>query len=119
MAGNDERERVRSDRGPHGTDRVFVAQFERAPDRFTVWSNFQGPFILHALMAGALQVPGNRLRLITAPNSGGSFGIKQAMFPYMVLLAAASRVLDGMPPRKSTGNSSRRMSHGWLKNLRT
>ena len=71
-----------------------IAQFERAPDRYTVWSNFQGPFILHALMCGALTVPGNRLRLISAPNSGGSFGIKQAMFPYMVLLAAASRLLD-------------------------
>ena len=74
-----------------------IAQFERRPDRFTIWSNFQGPFILHALMCGALNIQGNRLRLITAPNSGGSFGIKQAMYPYMVLLAAASRLLDGMP----------------------
>ena len=72
----------------------LVAQFERQPDRYTIWSNFQGPFILHALMSGALGVPGNRLRLITAPHSGGSFGIKQAMFPYMVLLAACARLLD-------------------------
>ena len=71
----------------------LIANFERQPDRYTLWSNFQGPFILHALMTGALGVPGNRLRLITAPHSGGSFGIKQAMFPYMVLLAACSRVL--------------------------
>ena len=73
-----------------------VALFEPAPDRYTIWSNFQGPFILHALMCDALRVPGNRLRLITAPQSGGSFGIKQGMFPYLVLLAAASRLL-GMP----------------------
>ena len=72
----------------------LVAQFERHPDRYTVWSNFQGPFILHALMTGALGVPGNRLRLITAPNSGGSFGIKQAMFPYMVLMAACARLTE-------------------------
>ena len=71
-----------------------IAQFEPAPDRYTIWSNFQGPFILHALMSGALGVPGNRLRLITSPQSGGSFGIKQGMYPYMVLLAAASRLLD-------------------------
>ena len=70
-----------------------VANFERQPDRYTIWSNFQGPFILHALMTGALGVPGNRLRLITAPHSGGSFGIKQAMFPYMVLLGACSKLL--------------------------
>ena len=71
----------------------IVAQFERQPDRYTIWSNFQGPFILHALMQGALGVAGNRLRLITSPHSGGSFGIKQAMFPYMVLMAATARIL--------------------------
>ncbi len=70
-----------------------IAHFEEAPERYTVWSNFQGPFILHALMCGALKIPGNRLRLITAPNSGGSFGIKQAIYPYIVLLAAASRLV--------------------------
>ena len=70
-----------------------VAQFEQAPDRFTVWSNFQGPFVLQPLMAGALKVPGNRLRLITPPASGGSFGIKQAVLSYIVLMAAVSRAL--------------------------
>ncbi len=35
-----------------------IAQFEQAPDRFTVWSNFQGPFVLQPLMAGALKVAG-------------------------------------------------------------
>ena len=73
-----------------------VAHFEHGPDRFTVWSNFQGPFVLHPLMAGALGVPGNRLRLITPPASGGSFGIKQGVFAYIVLLSAVSRKL-GMP----------------------
>jgi 2-furoyl-CoA dehydrogenase large subunit len=73
-----------------------VAQFEQAPDRFTVWSNFQGPFVLQPLMAGALKVAGNRLRLITPPHSGGSFGIKQAVMSYIVLMAACSREL-GFP----------------------
>jgi 2-furoyl-CoA dehydrogenase large subunit len=68
-----------------------IAHFECAPDRFTVWSNFQGPFVLQPLMAGALRVPGHRLRLITPPSSGGSFGIKQAILSYIVLLAAVSR----------------------------
>ena len=73
-----------------------VAQFEAHPDRYTIWSNFQGPFVLQPLMAGALNVAGNRLRIITPPNSGGSFGIKQAVYSYMVLIAAASRLL-GVP----------------------
>jgi len=68
-----------------------IAQFERAPDRYTVWSNFQGPFVIQPLMAGALRVPGNRLRLITPPSSGGSFGVKQAILSYIVLMAAVSR----------------------------
>lgn len=68
-----------------------IAHFEQAPDRYTIWSNFQGPFVLQPLMAGALRVPGHRLRLITPPNSGGSFGIKQAIVSYMILLGAVSR----------------------------
>ena len=55
-------------------------------------ANFQGPFSLHPVMARALKVPGNRLRLRTPPDSGGSFGVKQAIFPYIVLIAAAARV---------------------------
>jgi 2-furoyl-CoA dehydrogenase large subunit len=78
-----------------------IAHFERAPDRYTVWSNFQGPFVLQPLMAGALRVPGHRLRLITPPNSGGSFGIKQAIASYIVLFAAVSRK-TGMPAMTST-----------------
>ena len=73
-----------------------IVNFERAPDRFTVWSNFQGPYVLHPLMAGALRVQGNRLRLISPPASGGSFGVKQAVFPYIVLLCGVSRIA-GVP----------------------
>ncbi len=73
-----------------------VAQFEPHPDRYTIWSNFQGPFVLQPLMAGALNVAGNRLRIVTPPNSGGSFGVKQSVYAYMVLIAAVSRLL-GVP----------------------
>jgi 2-furoyl-CoA dehydrogenase large subunit len=73
-----------------------VANFEPSPDRYTIWSNFQGPFVLQPLMAAALNVPGNRLRVITPPDSGGSFGLKQAVYAYMVLMAAVSRIV-GVP----------------------
>ena len=55
-------------------------------------ANFMGPFSLHAVMARALKVPGNRLRLRTPPDSGGSFGVKQGVFPYIVLMGVAARV---------------------------
>ena len=51
-----------------------------------------GPFTMHAVMARALKVPGNRFRLRTPPDSGGSFGVKQGVFPYIVLMALAARV---------------------------
>jgi len=68
-----------------------VAEYDAAEDAYDVLANFQGPFSLHPVMARALKVPGNRLRLRTPPDSGGSFGVKQAIFPYIVLIAAAAR----------------------------
>ena len=58
---------------------------------YDVLSNFQGPFSLHPVMARALGVPGSRLRLRSPPDSGGSFGVKQAIFPYIVAMCLASR----------------------------
>ena len=48
---------------------------------------------MHAVISRALKVSGNRLRLRTPPDSGGSFGVKQGIFPYIVLIGAASRVV--------------------------
>lgn len=69
-----------------------LAEYDAGADAYDVLANFQGPFSLHAVMARALRVPGNRLRLRTPPYSGGSFGVKQGVFPYVVLIAAAARV---------------------------
>ncbi|MGE0563268.1 MAG: molybdopterin cofactor-binding domain-containing protein [Pseudolabrys sp.] len=70
----------------------IVAEYDDGEDSYDVLANFMGPFSLHAVMARALKVPGNRFRLRTPPDSGGSFGIKQGAFPYIVLTAAAARV---------------------------
>jgi 2-furoyl-CoA dehydrogenase large subunit len=78
---------------PIETYGVF-AEYDPTADAYDVLANFQGPFSLHAVMARALRVPGNRLRLRTPPDSGGSFGVKQAVFPYVVLIAAAARAAD-------------------------
>jgi len=68
-----------------------VAEYEPGEDTYDVLANFQGPFSIHAVLSRALKVPGNRLRLRTPPDSGGSFGVKQGVFPYIVLIAAAAR----------------------------
>jgi 2-furoyl-CoA dehydrogenase large subunit len=71
----------------------FAAIAEHRPngEGYDVLSNFMGPFSLHAVMALALRVPASRLRLRTPRDSGGSFGVKQAIFPYLVALCLASR----------------------------
>ena len=69
---------------------VVVAE-HLGDDGYDVFSNFQGPFSLHPVMARALGVPGARLRLRSPGDSGGSFGVKQAIFPYIVAMCLASR----------------------------
>ena len=68
-----------------------IADYAPGEDAYDVLANFQGPFSIHAVLSRALKVPGNRLRLRTPPDSGGSFGVKQGVFPYIVLIAAAAR----------------------------
>lgn len=64
----------------------------------TAWCNFQGPFTLHSVAAAALGIGGAKLRLITPPDSGGSFGVKAGVLAYVVLMGLASRHL-GVPVR--------------------
>src|ERR1700728_4198720 len=71
-----------------------VADYDPNEDAYDVLANFQGPFSIHAVLSRALKVPGNRLRLRTPPDSGGSFGVKQGIFPYIVLIAAAARAAE-------------------------
>ena len=75
-----------------------VADWSAAEGSLTAWANFQGPFTLHSVAAAALGLRGSKLRLITPPDSGGSFGIKSAVFAYVVLMGLASRKL-GVPVR--------------------
>ncbi|WP_018700234.1 xanthine dehydrogenase family protein molybdopterin-binding subunit [Amorphus coralli] len=68
-----------------------VAEYDPGEGTYDVLANFQGPFSIHAVVARSLGVAGNKLRLHTPRDSGGSFGIKQGVFPYMILVAAAAR----------------------------
>ena len=71
---------------------------DAAEASLTAWANFQGPFTLHSVAAAALGLAGSKLRLITPPDSGGSFGIKSTVYVYVVLMGLASRKL-GVPVR--------------------
>ncbi len=75
---------------------VVLAEYLAADGMFDVFSNFQGPYTAHPVMARAMRVREANLRLRTPANSGGSFGVKQSVMPYIVLMGAAAR-LSGRP----------------------
>ncbi len=76
----------------------FVTIVEYLPDDdvYDVLSNFQGPYTGHPVMARSFRVPESNVRLRTPANSGGSFGVKQAVLPYIVLMGLCSK-LTGKP----------------------
>ena len=75
-----------------------ACNWDAATGTVTAWSNFQGPFTLHGVAAAALGLHPGRLHLVSPPDSGGSFGVKAGLYPYVVLMALASRHL-GVPVR--------------------
>ncbi|MBO32291.1 MAG: carbon monoxide dehydrogenase, partial [Rhodospirillaceae bacterium] len=72
---------------------VVAAEFDTNEQTYDVMSNFQGPFTVHPVMARALKVPGSKLRMRSAPYSGGGFGVKQAIFPYVVMCCIAAKIV--------------------------
>ncbi len=71
---------------------VVTADYSRDEDSYDVASNYQGPFTSHPVMALALGIPSSRLRMRTPAYSGGGFGVKVQIFPYVVLMCIASKV---------------------------
>jgi aerobic carbon-monoxide dehydrogenase large subunit len=61
-------------------------------DGLTVWASTQTPTILRTALAGALDLPLMRVRVIT-PDVGGGFGLKMHVFPEDVAVAALARRL--------------------------
>ncbi|MBI3105503.1 MAG: xanthine dehydrogenase family protein molybdopterin-binding subunit [Candidatus Rokubacteria bacterium] len=86
------RERYRFPRYSHFPMETYgiLASWDAASGLLTVRANFQGPFIIHTVMARALRLRQNRVRVIVPGDIGGGFGLKSSMYPYMVLLALAA-----------------------------
>jgi 2-furoyl-CoA dehydrogenase large subunit len=70
---------------------VVVADYQPGEGIYDVLCNFQGPFTVHPVMSKALRCQGAQLRIRTPAYSGGGFGVKQAIFPYVVLMCIASK----------------------------
>ncbi|TQL69084.1 xanthine dehydrogenase molybdenum binding subunit apoprotein [Nocardioides albertanoniae] len=72
---------------------VVVADWRDGPGgpEITAHANFHGPFSMAPVVAGALGIPTSSLRLVVPADIGGSFGIKSAVYPYIALMALASK----------------------------
>jgi 2-furoyl-CoA dehydrogenase large subunit len=57
----------------------------------TAWANFHGPFSMVPVLAAGLGLPTSRVRLRVPADIGGSFGIKSGIYPYVALMALASK----------------------------
>jgi 2-furoyl-CoA dehydrogenase large subunit len=71
---------------------VVTADYHPGEDLYDVASNYQGPFTSHPVMSMALRVKNSQLRMRTPQWSGGGFGVKVQIFPYVVLICLASKM---------------------------
>jgi 2-furoyl-CoA dehydrogenase large subunit len=72
---------------------VVNAEYISGEDLYDVASNYQGPFTSHPVMSMALRVRNSQLRMRMPQWSGGGFGIKVQIFPYVVLICLASKIV--------------------------
>lgn len=70
-----------------------IANYDAGDGSYTIWTNFHGPFVLLTLVAHALGVAPNAIRVVVPRDVGGSFGIKAGLYPYMVLACLLSRLV--------------------------
>ena len=73
-------------------NRGVLASYDKDRDFLTVWASTQFPHVLRTFLADCLGFPENRIRVI-APNVGGGFGIKSAVFPDEVSVVILSMKL--------------------------
>ena len=60
--------------------RGILASFDRAADHLTMWRSTQSPFGTRTMLAAVLERPEASIRVI-APDVGGAFGAKSALYP--------------------------------------
>jgi 2-furoyl-CoA dehydrogenase large subunit len=69
---------------------AIIADYERAGDSFHIWANDQQHGRSITNICNVLGIPIHKLRL-EIPDSGGGFGIKLALWPYMAILALLAK----------------------------
>lgn len=73
-------------------NRAYLADYDAGRKVLTLTSTTNVPGVIRDVLAEALDMPGNRLRVI-APDVGGSFGGKASFYPEELLVCLAARRL--------------------------
>ncbi|HYD57626.1 MAG TPA: xanthine dehydrogenase family protein molybdopterin-binding subunit, partial [Burkholderiales bacterium] len=71
--------------------RAVAAQYDVRTDSYTVWSSTQVVHWVRSEIAGTLDVPEGRIRVI-APDVGGGFGVKGHVYPEDMLVPFLARM---------------------------
>ncbi len=82
-------------------NRAYLAEYDPARRSLTLHSSTQAPGIIRDILVEALDIPGNRVRVI-APDVGGGFGGKVTLYPEELLVCILARKLG--QPIKWTGD---------------
>src|ERR1700674_2909651 len=92
--------------------RAAVAAYDAKSESFTLHVGCQGAFGMRGQLAGILNVPPERIRVLTG-NVGGSFGMKSSAYPEYICVLHAARTL-GRPVKWTDERSESFMSdsHG-------
>jgi len=92
--------------------RVALASFDKKAERYTIQVPTQGVSGNRATLARILNVPADKVRVLTA-NVGGSFGMKNVNYPEYVCILHAAKLL-GRPVKWTDERSSSFLSdsHG-------
>ena len=72
---------------------AIIAKYEHGSDSFVVWANDQQPGRSIVTVCNTLKIANHQLRLIV-PDSGGGFGIKLAIWPYIASLCLLAKKVD-------------------------
>jgi carbon-monoxide dehydrogenase large subunit len=73
--------------------RTYLAEWDTRRRALTLHSSTNIPGVIRDVLAGCLDLPGNRLRVV-APDVGGSFGGKGSLYPEEMLVAVLARKLE-------------------------
>ena len=73
-------------------NRACLADYEPGSGLLTLWSSTQVPGMIREALADILGIPAHCIRVV-APDVGGGFGVKSALYPEEVTLCALSRQL--------------------------